>query len=150
MIVTIKRDAGKTKWQYPDKPELFESMAIGNDTVKAKYHGNKSIAELKLAGIEIDEVPPEDEYKILVSFGELKDLFGATAFAKVFRAAYPPGTKAPDDMALFFFERAKDPTHPSGKIDLSDPILDQGLQYFISKGYITTDDAARIKQGVKL
>lgn len=71
-------------------------------------------------------------------------------YAKIFRAAYPQGNKPEDDTALTFLERAKFPTSLDGMIEVTDPVVDQALNDFVTSGYITNTDKTRVQLGIPL
>jgi len=90
------------------------------------------------------------EYRTRVTFGELKVLFEQQPYSKVYRAAYPQGSKAEDDEALYFFERAKDPVAKDGLIEVTDQLMTDALDHFILQNYMNADDKIRIQLGIKL
>ena len=67
------------------------------------------------------------------------------SYAKIFRAAYPQGNKAEDDIALEFLEQAKHPYSDDGLIDVAD--IEDALDYFVTQSYMDAGDKTRVMQG---
>ena len=93
-------------------------------------------------------VPPTPVYRTHITEGELIELMGEGPYTKAFRGAYPPGASPADNTALFFFERAKQPTSEDGLIDVLGDEATDAFDHFITKNYMINDDKIRIQQGV--
>jgi len=67
------------------------------------------------------------------------------SYAKIYRAAYPQGNKAEDDIPLEFLEQARMPYSDDGLIDVAD--IEPALDYFISQNYMGQSDKDGVMQG---
>ena len=72
------------------------------------------------------------QYRTRIHTGEIITLLGDLTYAAVFRAAYPPGAASADDIALVFLERMKFPIDGDGKVDTTDQVVIDALDYFIT------------------
>lgn len=106
----------------------------GSDDTIEDYGGEWPIVELT--------------YRTRVRPGEVIKLMGRAAYAKVFRAAYPPGQAQADDEALVFLEQARFPTSADGMIDVTSLEMAEALAYFEASNYVHAENAARVMQGV--
>lgn len=97
--------------------------------------------------------------KTIVTAGDLIALLDNEAsgtptprYAKIYREAYPQGNKPEDDMSLGFLERAKHPKRADGLIDLSDPMVETGLNYFRDNPVfnVSQADVDRVLAGVEV
>ena len=126
---------------YPDDINLFGRTDLINGVIYGQYFGTDTNIQ--------DGQPPEIlNYRTHVTQGELIILLGDQVYAKIFRAAYPQGNKPEDDIALYFFARAENPTSDDWLIDVMDQIMSDALDYFIVQNYMGGDDKIRVQQGV--
>jgi hypothetical protein len=92
------------------------------------------------------------EMRTQIRPGELIDLLDDTGtqnhpnYAKIYRAAYPKGAGAEDDIALYFLEKVKNPV--DGMIDVSEAYVTESLDHFITENYIEASDKERVLAGV--
>lgn len=133
--------------EYPDDKSKFKNVHVidGSDPVllKAEYSGSLSL----------DPFVPVKVYRKRITPGEaialLKDPSSPNkgSYAKIYRAAYPQGNKAENDVALEFLEQAKFPYSEDGMIDVND--IEPALDYFLAspQNYIDQSDKDRVMQG---
>lgn len=118
--------------------EIERDEETGIDYLVGDYFGSENLTPYS----------PAKHFRTRVTKGELITLLEASAYSKIYRAAYPPGNQEPDDVALFFFARGNDPTSEDGLIDVNDKTMVDALAYFESKNYITVTDIARVQKGL--
>lgn len=91
--------------------------------------------------------PTRTEYKTALSPGAVLVLLGATAYAALYAAAYPKDATPADPQALFFLESAKNPYSEDGLLLVDRAPVTDAMAYFVSVGYISPGDAARVIAG---
>ena len=140
----LVKTPGTNQVEYPDDTSLFRGATIiHGTTVIANYFGEwpSSIPEL-------EAYSPSATYRTRVRPGEMIALIGKPGYPLIHRAAYPPGAAPGDDDALMFMEQARFPTSGDGFIELTDQLVTDALDYFITKNYIDEADKTRVLQGV--
>ena len=89
-------------------------------------------------------------HKTRVTTGDILGLLGAVGYGEIHKAAYPADIATTDTNALFFIERARNPSSGDSLIDVAGADVTDALAYFVSQSYITAEDKTRIQAGVVL
>lgn len=119
-----------------------DTFPLPNGNLVGKYRGAESLP------VYSGSYPPARiEYRTTLNPGAVLALLGATAYAAIYAAAYPKDETPADPQALFFLESAKNPYSENGLLDVNRPPVTDAMAYFVSVGYITPGDAARVIAG---
>lgn len=122
--------------------EAFGRTVLIGGVVVGEYHGADTLPSYNGTW-----PPTRTEYRTALNPGAVLALLGATAYAAVYAAAYPKDATPADPQALFFLESAKNPYSEDGLLLVDRPPVTDAMAYFVSVGYITPGDAARVIAG---
>lgn len=115
---------------------------LPNGNLVGQYHGAESLPTYTGA-----YPPARTAYRTALKPGEVMRLLGPAPFAAINAAAYPTDGTPVDPQALFFLESAKYPYSDDGLLLVDRAPVTDAMAYFVSVGYITPGDAARVIAG---